>query len=81
MKNKKGISIKDVSTKNLKRFLRHGDMIKIAKKTGYTPNYVRMVLNPKNKRSNSEIIREAILLVEAEGFVELDVELADILTN
>lgn len=79
--NKKVIKVKDIDLGELKRLLNKGDMTKIAKETGYTPNYVRMVLNPNDPRFNQEIVKSAIKLIESEGYIEMKSELANSLTG
>ncbi len=75
--NKKVISMKDIDLKELKNLLNRGDMVEIAKRTNYTPNYVRMCLNPNNKSTNKAILKEALNLVEEGAFVELESNLAE----
>lgn len=50
--------------KKLRGELRHGDNSIIAERTGFTPTYVGMCLNPNTHFYNDAIVNEAIKLVE-----------------
>lgn len=49
--------------KGIRSKTRHGDISSIAEKTGFTKEYVSLVLNPKSERFNEDIVREAIALI------------------
>jgi len=77
--NKKVIRVEDVDLAKIKPRLEYGDMQEIASKTGYSPIYVQKVLNPKDVRYNSKIIREAIRLIDEKPSIEVSEELAKVL--
>lgn len=46
--------------KSIRSKSRYGDISSIAEKTGFSKEYVSLVLNPKSERFNEDIIKEAI---------------------
>jgi hypothetical protein len=50
--------------KKLKGELEYGDVTELAKRTGYSREYVGMCLNPKNDNYNSIIVEAALALIE-----------------
>lgn len=72
---------KNIDLKKLKELLEYGDAKTIAKKSGYAHSYVNLVLNPNNERYNAKIIIEAVELVKNRAKIELDPDVAHLLTK
>ena len=49
-----------MSLEEIKKYLWQGDMVEIARLTGFSHQYVRQVLNKNDRRKNEEIIKMAI---------------------
>lgn len=75
--NKTMIDIDSIDLKKLRELLNYGDCTEIASMTGFSPNYVYRVLDPKDKRMNKKILEAAFEIIEENSSaVEVDEEIA-----
>ena len=49
---------------DIRKDLRHGDLVNIAQLTGFSYEYVKKVLNPDDKRYNDKIIEVAQKVID-----------------
>lgn len=77
MNNKIKVDTHNIDINKLKKFLKHGDLKRIAEKAGLSYNHVARTLNPNSDYSlDPNVVVAAVELVQNRVKVELDPDIA-----